>query len=124
SNTATANVSVVDTEDPSTPGGLYANSIDLDDFRLNWSASSDNHAVQGYDIMFEGVNIGWTSGTYVNFDGLEPDETYAVRVRAFDYWGNNSSWSSTLYVTTDPNYAPVNPSISAGGTPPYNLGSA
>src|SRR5690606_2131500 len=93
-------LSVPDTQAPSVPGGLASSAITQTSFTLNWSASTDNVGVTGYEVFRNGTSIGTPSGTSFNVTGLSAGTTYAMRVRARDAAGNWSAQSATLNVTT------------------------
>lgn len=93
--------SALDIIAPSVPSALSASSITLSGFTLNWTASSDNVAVTGYEIFRNGVSIGTSSTTSFNVTGLSSNTTYAMTVRAYDAVNNYSAQSSpALNVTT------------------------
>lgn len=93
-------LSVPDTQAPSVPSGLASSAITQTSFTLNWSASTDNVGVTGYEVLRNGTSAGTPSGTSFNVTGLSAGTTYAMRVRARDEAGNWSAQSSTLNVTT------------------------
>lgn len=68
--------------------------------QLNWSSSTDNIGVTGYNIYRGGVLVG-TSPTNSFIDtGLTPSTTYSYVVKAFDAAGNESGASNSINVTT------------------------
>ncbi len=89
-----------DAQAPGVPTGLSAASIAQTTFTLNWSASTDNVAVTGYEVFRNGSSLGTTTGTSFNVTGLAVATTYAMRVRARDAAGNWSAQSAALNVTT------------------------
>ena len=94
---------VPDTEAPSTPTNLTASNTTQNSTELNWTASTDNIGVSGYDILQGGSVIASVSGSTTNYQvtGLSPNTSYAFRVRANDAAGNQSSNSNVANVTTD-----------------------
>ncbi len=101
--TLTKNVHVdpnPDTEAPTTPTNLAAIAISPTKVQLNWTASTDNYSVAGYEVRRDGVVIG-TSGTNSYTDSTcSPGVTYAYDVRAYDNTPNYSNWSDPAGVTT------------------------
>jgi chitodextrinase len=89
-----------DTEAPTIPTGLLATNISGNTLTLNWTASTDNVAVIGYDIFQDGVQIGSSPGTSFNVTGLASATDYVFRVRAKDFRNNLSALSNPLSVTT------------------------
>ncbi|QRK13019.1 PHB depolymerase family esterase [Archangium violaceum] len=96
-----------DDQPPSTPADLTAPAWTSNSVSLNWSLSTDNVGVSGYDILRAPGAAGGsfvqvaTSPTtsFVN-SGLSPNTTYRYQVRARDAAGNASLVSNTVTVTT------------------------
>ncbi|MEM5565565.1 reprolysin-like metallopeptidase [Psychroserpens sp. AS72] len=102
----TANITTLnppDTQAPSTPLNLVASGTTQTTTNLNWSASSDNVGVVGYDIYQGSTIIGSASTTSAAISGLTANTNYTYRVRAKDAAGNVSGFSNTVNVTTLPN---------------------
>ncbi|ATB27055.1 carbohydrate binding domain-containing protein [Melittangium boletus] len=93
---------VVDTTPPSVPSGLSAPSRTDRSVTLNWSASTDNVAVSGYDIFRDGTQVGASTSTGYTDSGLTPGTAYSYTVRARDAAGNASARSTVLSVATLP----------------------
>ncbi|EAY27297.1 T9SS-dependent choice-of-anchor J family protein [Microscilla marina] len=91
---------VPDTQAPSTPTNLTASSVSSTNLTLNWTASTDNVGVSGYDVYRGATLIGSASGTSYNVTGLSPNTAYSFSVRAKDAAGNISGASNTVNVTT------------------------
>ena len=91
-----------DTTPPSVPENLIATNISKNTLSLNWSVSTDNIEVAGYEIFQDHTSIGQTSSTVLTFpvSGLSTATTYAFTIIAFDAAGNTSAFSDTLLVTT------------------------
>lgn len=89
---AIAKVTVVDPDAPLPPTNLSASDITATSLVLNWSASTDNVAVTGYDVFRDGELTGTVTGaTYeYSFTGLTPDTAYTFKVVAFDEAGNRT----------------------------------
>jgi|GEM_PF-2559793 len=103
-----------DTTAPSIPDGLNASSVSTTSFTLNWSASTDNVAVTGYEVFRNGVSVGTSTTTSRTITGLTAGTTYSMTVRARDAVPNWSAQSSALSVTTLAAPDTVAPSVPAG----------
>ncbi len=90
-----------DTQAPSTPSNVSATNITSTSCVLNWTASTDNIGVVGYDIYKNGVKINTNNmiGTSYSVNGLTPNSTSSIVVRAKDAAGNFAN-SVALSVTT------------------------
>ena len=103
---ASANINVTtnapDTEPPTTPTNLASTILALTSFKLNWSASTDNVGVTGYDVYQNGVKINPSNITTTSFNvtGLLPATLYNYTIKAKDAAGNESSFCNPLDVTT------------------------
>jgi chitodextrinase len=105
-NSNTANITTLsppDTQAPSTPLNLVASGTTQTTTDLNWSASSDNVGVVGYDVYQGSTNLGTVTSTSANITGLTANTSYTFRVTAKDAAGNVSGFSNTVNVTTLPN---------------------
>lgn len=96
-----------DTQAPSIPANLNSPSRTNNSISLSWSASTDNVAVTGYDILRAPgasggtfAQVGTSSTTTFTNSGLSPDTTYRYQVRARDAANNTSAVSNTATVTT------------------------
>lgn len=89
-----------DTEAPSAPTNLAASNVAQTTLTLNWTASTDNVGVTGYDVYQGATNIGNVSGTTANITGLTANTNYDFSVRAKDAAGNESAASNVVNVTT------------------------
>lgn len=89
-----------DTTAPSTPTGLATSNITPTTIDLDWSVSSDNVAVTGYDIYIDGNYAASVSANSVTITTLTPQTTYTFSVSAHDAAGNESAQSSTASATT------------------------
>jgi endonuclease I/chitodextrinase len=89
-----------DTTPPSTPTSLAASGTTSTSTNLNWTASTDNVGVTGYDVYMDGTLKTSVTGTTASISGLTASTTYAFYVKAKDAAGNNSAASSTVNVTT------------------------
>ncbi|CAL2105989.1 exported hypothetical protein [Tenacibaculum sp. 190524A02b] len=102
-----------DTQAPSTPTNLVVTNIAQTSLTLNWSASTDNIGVTGYDVYQGSTRIATTNTTSYNVNGLTANTSYTFFIRAKDAAGNTSTPSSTVNATTtssSDNQAPSAPS--------------
>ena len=103
---ASAALSVItnapDTEPPTSPVNLVSTIIGLTSFKLNWTASTDNVGVTGYDVYQNGVKINPSNITTTSYNvtGLSAATLYSYTIKAKDAAGNQSSFSNVLDVTT------------------------
>ena len=95
----TVNVNA-DTQAPTTPSSLAVSSIAQTTATLNWSASTDNVAVTGYEVFSGSTSIGTVTGTSANITGLTASTSYTYSVKAKDAAGNTSSSSNSVTFTT------------------------
>ena len=90
-----------DTTPPTVPTGVTATPIYPTVIHLQWTASTDNVGVTGYDIYRNGILIGSTSTkTKYTDTGLTPNTTYTYTITAFDAAGNMSARSTPVSATT------------------------
>jgi len=93
-------IAIVDTQAPTAPSNLSSSNITTSSVSLNWTASTDNVGVTGYDVYRNGTLLTTTTSTSYNVSGLSASTTYTFYVKAKDAAGNVSSASSTISVTT------------------------
>lgn len=95
------NTTKYDTYDPSVPTDL--NPVATSPYRIfvTWIASTDNVGIAGYELEINGVPITLNSTPWYAHEGLSPDSENFYRVRAFDFSGNYSAWTSIESATTD-----------------------
>ncbi|OGP09762.1 MAG: hypothetical protein A3G39_03610 [Deltaproteobacteria bacterium RIFCSPLOWO2_12_FULL_43_16] len=127
SNIAKAAITAADTQAPTAPTNLTAATAGMTQINLNWTASTDNVAVWGYQIE-RCVGAGCTDFVYFNGLGgaetnnysdtrLIPGTSYSYRVRAMDIAGNYSAYSSATAMTQADLEVPSTPSnLSATAT--------
>ena len=89
-----------DTTAPSAPSSLTASNIEETSLTLNWSASTDNVGVTGYDVYRGSTLLGSTTATTTNITGLTAGTSYTFTVRAKDAENNISNASNVLNVST------------------------
>ncbi len=92
----------VDTAPPTAPTHLTAASTNSVSVTLTWTAATDDTGVVGYDVYKGAALDGTTTSTTYKATGLTPSTAYGFTVRARDAWGNASSPSAVLSVTTSP----------------------
>jgi chitodextrinase len=86
---------------PTTPTNLNVSSTTQNTVTLSWTASTDNVAVAGYDVLRNGSIVGTPTLTPTFTDaGLTPSTTYTYTVEAFDSSGNKSAQSTSISATT------------------------
>ncbi|WP_379151148.1 fibronectin type III domain-containing protein [Paenibacillus sp. sgz5001063] len=101
SNAASATtLTSLDTQAPTAPSGLSATASSISEVNLNWSASTDNVGVTGYDVYRDGTLIGTTASTSYSDMGLTPPTSYSYTVKAKDGAGNVSAASNAASATT------------------------
>ncbi|NTV89459.1 MAG: fibronectin type III domain-containing protein, partial [Clostridiales bacterium] len=99
-----------DTKAPSSPTGFTATAVTETGAVLNWSPSSDNVKVTGYEIYCNGEKKSTSVKTTCKCTGLTPGTSYSYTVRAYDNAGNHSGFSSVTLTTAKDNKAPSAPS--------------
>jgi PQQ-dependent dehydrogenase (s-GDH family) len=104
-------VTTGDTQAPTVPTNLAANSITQSSLTLTWTASTDNVGVTGYDVFRNGtkINTSLVTSTTYNVSGLNAATAYQFYVQAKDAAGNTSANSNTINVTTPDTQAPTAP---------------
>ncbi|MEQ8626922.1 M4 family metallopeptidase [Ekhidna sp.] len=107
-----------DTEAPTAPTNLAASNVTETTLTLNWSASTDNVGVSGYDVYQGSTNIGTVTATTANVTGLTAGTSYTFTVTAKDAAGNESAASNAVNVTTQSSGL----SCSSTETLPYSEG--
>ncbi|WP_024480294.1 fibronectin type III domain-containing protein [Cellulophaga baltica] len=100
-NLSISTLALPDTEAPTVPTALIANSITTTSITLNWTAATDNVAVTDYEVFQEGVSLGLSGGTTTFLvDGLTPETAYNFTVAALDAFANTSGQSNSISVNT------------------------
>jgi chitodextrinase len=94
---------------PSVPTGVQAAGVSSDSVHLNWTESQDDLLMLGYRVYRDGSRVGSTPLTSYTDTGLTPGTSYGYRVSAFDWIGNESPKSTTLFVATADGSAPSAP---------------
>jgi len=94
---------------PTVPSSVQAAAVSTDSVQLNWAASQDDLLMFGYRVYRDGSRVGSTPLTTYTDTGLSPGNTYGYRVSAYDWIGNESEKSTTLFVATADGSAPTAP---------------
>ncbi|GJM64390.1 cellulase N-terminal Ig-like domain-containing protein [Persicobacter diffluens] len=89
-----------DSQTPTNPSGLYAFEIAALQFKIAWTASTDNDQLKHYEVFVDGVLFGTTPETQYTFEEVDPLSSYSIKIRAVDRSGNKSGFSNTLTVNT------------------------
>ena len=89
-----------DVTPPSAPLNVIASNITETSCDLNWTASTDNIGVTGYDVYQDNVLIGNSTGTSYSVLNLIGSTSYNFHVIAKDAAGNESIASNTINITT------------------------
>jgi chitodextrinase len=89
-----------DTQAPSTPTGLKADTVTATSAALSWTASTDDFGVAGYRVFRDGTQVGQVSTASFTDTGLTTGNSYSYTVKAFDAAGNVSAASDAKTVTT------------------------
>ena len=105
-----------DSQPPTVPTGLAATSVTATLVALQWTASTDNVAVTGYNVYRDGAVVGTVGGSTTTFTDttVAPATTYVYKVNAFDAAGNDSAQSDGLSVTTSPGGGPGDDRVHPG----------
>ena len=93
-------ITTQDTEAPTAPTNLVVTNEASTSIDLSWTASTDNVAVESYDVYVDGVfntNVTTNTATVIN---LTPETTYSFYVIAIDAAENESTQSNSVNGTT------------------------
>jgi chitodextrinase len=88
-----------DTQAPSMPSGLVAGAAGATGVVINWTASSDNVGVAGYDVYQDIFPVGQTTATSYALADLTCGSIYVLAVDAYDAAGNRSAAASITVAT-------------------------
>ena len=91
---------LTDATAPSIPSNVNITNETGTSFKVNWTASTDNSGVTGYNIYIDGSLQGTTANTSYNVTGLTASTTYSARVSAEDQGSNTSAQSTAVSATT------------------------
>lgn len=98
--TVTVDNTTQDTTPPTVPTNLTATAVSSTQINLSWTASTDNVAVIGYNILRNGTKIGSTANNTYSNTGLSESTSYTYTVSAFDAVGNTSAVSVSAIAKT------------------------
>ena len=88
-----------DNKAPTAPRNLKVSNINQTSLRLNWTASTDNVAVIGYDLYRGSIKVGSVTKTSYDVTGLKANTSYTFSVVALDEAGNESEAGSITATT-------------------------
>lgn len=89
-----------DTTAPTVVTNLVESNITETTATLNWSASTDNIGVTGYEIFQGTTSVGNVTETTANITGLTANTSYTYSIKAKDAAGNVSASSNNVTFTT------------------------
>ena len=89
-----------DDEAPTIPGTPVADSHSTTSITFHWEASTDNVAVDHYEIYRDGVKVAEPVAASYTDTGLAMGEAYAYTVKAVDARGNASDSSASASLST------------------------
>ena len=102
----------MDSQSPTAPANLSSDIQTATSIKINWTKSTDNNEVAGYDIYRNGIRVGNTSSTSFIDERLKSNTSYTYFVIAYDAMHNDSDWSNILEVKTLPDEnAPTQPTF-------------
>lgn len=84
----------VDTVAPSVPGNVTATAVSGPQVQINWSASTDNVGVTGYQVWRDGAQLATTTSTNYTDTAVAAGESHVYSVRAADAANNVSAASA------------------------------
>jgi chitodextrinase len=91
-----------DTAAPTVPTGLNATNVTGTTVTFDWTPSTDDVSVTGYNVYRNGTQVGTSTSTAYTDSGLTASTAYAYTVSAYDSAGLTSAQSTALNVTTGP----------------------
>ncbi len=112
----TADITVIDTQRPTTPGNLTATAVGSSRIDLAWEASSDAVGVTGYEIYRDDSPLTTIGPSTTYSDTVLAPATHKYEVRARDAAGNVSAFSNsdTASVFPPDTEAPTKPAQRPG----------
>jgi endonuclease I/chitodextrinase len=90
-----------DTQAPTAPASLASTSKTATSITIDWTASTDNVGVIGYDVYANSILKTTVTGINTTITGLTASTSYSIYVKAKDAAGNVSASSNTITVTTN-----------------------
>lgn len=89
-----------DTINPTTPTNLEASNTTNISTYLTWTSSTDNFALDGYNVYRNGNLVGNTLNNYYHDKSLSANTTYSYKIKAKDEAGNLSDFSNEVSIKT------------------------
>jgi fibronectin type 3 domain-containing protein len=105
-----------DTAAPTAPANVTARAIGSGEVDLQWTGSTDNVGVSGYNIYRGGSRVGAVSGDALAYQdtSVQPSASYTYVVTAVDAAGNESAASNAVAATTPATSGPAAPTNLTG----------
>jgi hypothetical protein len=105
---------VPDTQPPTRPENLSAIATASTRVQLQWSASTDNVGVSGYDVYRDGNRVGSSAITSYVDGTVKPSTLVSYAITAKDAAGNISAPSMPVSLTTPPLVSQPPPATASG----------
>ena len=99
-STAVNGTTLSDSTPPSVPTNLSVSNETGTGFKVNWTPSTDDTAVVGYDIFVDSTLKGSSETTSYTVSGLTISTTYSITVLAKDSANNTSAQSTAVNAST------------------------
>lgn len=99
-STAVNGTTLTDATAPTVPSNVTISNETGTSFKINWSASTDNTGVTGYDVFVDDIFKETSTTTSYTVIGLNSETTYSVSVLAKDSANNKSVKSTAINATT------------------------
>jgi chitodextrinase len=120
-----ASATTLDATPPTAPQNLAANPVGAERIDLSWTASEDPESgIEGYRVFRDGSEVGNTTQTVFQADGLSSATEYDFFVVAVNGQGLESQPSATVSATTFDGTGPTTPAdltATAAGTDRIDL---
>jgi chitodextrinase len=92
---------LVDTQAPTSPGNVVVSNITHNSALLSWAASTDNVAVDYYEVSVSGLGDFISMTNSLSLSNLTASSQYSVSVVAVDASNNISSARESSFITSD-----------------------
>ena len=102
-------LNLVDNTPPSVPSNIQTTNIFSNRLLLTWTASTDDAAVQGYNVYLNNVLVRTVINPAVELTGLTQYTQYTIDVQAVDTAKNRSARSAAFVVRTADGLSPTTP---------------
>ena len=106
-------VGAPDESPPTAPGSFSETGDTVTSIATSWAASSDNIAVERYDVYRGGTLVDSTTSTSFDFTGLVCGSSYDLGVEAVDTAGNVSERATLTASTRDCDLTPPSVAVTA-----------